>query len=211
MSELRQLIKQSRNLKKEMLPATLRMSKELHSFIDELGDELSLSKQDVMLNLLREGVTIAVDELKLNQTEDIKLFNIPKEEGDTSYFLLNTNKRHDVTDQDDMLQNHIAAAYYDPWKKCIDRIKKDDYVFLYENGVGIIAYGVASGETLKKEKNGDPDECYYQKLSEFTVLKTPIDSHRIKTDLRQHIVFLRTMTELPPNASILIDNIERYE
>ena len=55
MSNLRSLIKQSTILKKELIASTVRMPKELHSFVDELAEHLSLSRQEVLLNLIKEG------------------------------------------------------------------------------------------------------------------------------------------------------------
>ena len=67
---LRELIQQSRNRKKEMIPMTVRTSVELNSFIDGIGDELSVSKQQVLLNLLKEGVAVAAQELKLDIVDE---------------------------------------------------------------------------------------------------------------------------------------------
>lgn len=194
MSDLRSLIKESRAIKRDLIASTIRMPRELHSFIEGLADQLSLSKQEVMLKIIEEGVRVAEDELKLNENE---------EGGNNDFHVLNTNRRHDVEDHDYMVTNGIAAAFYAPWKFNIDRIKKGDIVFLYENGVGIVAYGKGSGKTQKMDKYGDKDECHYQKLNDFIVLERPISAAEIKKILGRNVVFLRTMSGMPDGQKIL--------
>jgi hypothetical protein len=186
------MIKESRATKGEMVASTIRMPKETNSFIEELAEHLLLSKQEVMLKLIEEGVRIAESEL-----------NIYTEGENCKFHLLNTNRRHDVNDHDDMMTNEIAAAFYDPWKHNIDRINKDDIVFLYENGVGIVAFGKATGKLEKKDKHGDKDECHYQKLTDFRVLKKPITAAETKKILNRNVVFLRTMSGMPDGQKIL--------
>ncbi|UDM62954.1 hypothetical protein KIJ96_06850 [Pseudoalteromonas piscicida] len=194
MNDLRDLIKESKTIKKELVASTVRMPKELHSFIEGLADQLTISKQEVMLKLIEEGVKVAEEELSLDIYEELE---------NNAFHVLNTNRRHDVNDHDHMVNNGIAAAFYDPWKHNIDRIKKGDMVFLYENGVGIVAYGTGSGITLKEDRYGDKDECHYQELSDFHVLDKPISASEVKKILGRNIVFLRTMSGIPDGKKIL--------
>lgn len=194
MNDLRNLIKESKTIKKDLVASTVRIPKELHSFIEGLADQLTLSKQEVMLKLIEEGVKIAEDELKLDTYEELD---------NNAYHVLNTNRRHDVNDHDHMLENGIAAAFYDPWKLNIDRIKKGDVVFLYENGVGIVAYGKGSGITLKKDRYGDKDECHYQELTDFNILEKPMSASEVKKILGRNIVFLKTMSGMPDGQKII--------
>lgn len=194
MSDLRNLIKESKTIKKELVASTVRMPKELHSFIEGLADYLTLSKQEVILKLIEEGVKIAEEELKLNEYEEVE---------NSAFHILNTNRRHDVNDHEDMLKNGIAAAFYDPWKLNIDRIKKGDTVFLYENGVGIVAHGKGSGVTLTKDRYHDKDECHYQELLDFNVLERPLPAAEIKKILGRNVVFLRTMSGMPDGQKVL--------
>jgi len=103
----------------------------------------------------------------------------------------------------EMVDKGIAAAFYDPWKFNIDRIRKSDIVFLYENGVGIVAYGKGSGETLKKDNYEDKDECHYQKLIDYVKLESPISAAEIKKVLDRNVVFLRVMSSMPDGQKIL--------
>jgi hypothetical protein len=194
MSDLRNLIKQSKSIKKELVASTVRMPKELYSFIEGLSDYLTLSKQEVTLKLIEEGVKIAVEELKLNENEDV---------GNSTFHILNTNRRNDINDQEYMLSKRVAAAFYDPWKFNIDRIKKGDTIFLYENGVGIVAYGIGTGVTLTQDRYGDKDECHYQELIDFKVLENPMPAAEIKAILGRNVAFLRTMSGMPDGQKVL--------
>lgn len=191
MTDLKSLIKKSKAKKKELIASTIRMPKELHLFIEGLAEQLELSKQEVTLKIIEAGVEIAEKELEL---EDVI---------NSAFHVLNTNRRHDESDHEYMLNNGVAAAFYDPWKHNIDRIKKDDLVFLYENGVGIVAYGKGSGITLKKDRYDDKDECHYQELSDFKILDKPISAAKIKKILNRNVVFLRTMSGMPDGQKIL--------
>lgn len=194
MSTLRTLIRETKVAKKELVATTVRMPKELQSFIEELAEHLTLSKQEVLLKLIEEGASVAKDELKLDELEDQEHCN---------FHILNTNKRYNVDDQERMLNDGVAAAFYAPWKLNIDRIEKGDVVFLYENGKGIVAYGKGTGHTLKSDYDGDKDECHYQKLTEFSILEAPLSAGEIKKILNRNVVFLRTMTGMPDGQKIL--------
>ena len=177
-----------------MVASSVRIPKELYSFIEELADHLLLSRQEMMLKLLEEGASIAQDEINQNETD---------EEVSSNYHLLNTNKRHDIEYHEKMIKDGIAAAFYDPWKLNISRIRNGDVVFLYENGVGIVAYGKGTGDTIKTDYEGSRDECYYQKLKDFVILKKPLSASEIKNILGRKIVFLRTMTGIDDGYKLL--------
>jgi len=67
----------------------------------------------------------------------------PYEDIAEGYYILNTNVSNDEKDHDDMLANHKAAAYFDPWKYKIERLARGDVVYLYQSAVGIVAMGKA--------------------------------------------------------------------
>lgn len=190
MSGIKDLIRESKKTKSDLVATTVRMPKELQLVIEDLAEYLSISKQDVMLKLIEEGVKVAEEA-------------IVEDDGVSRFHVLNTNKKNDLNDQKEMLDKGIAAAFYDPWKFNIDRIQKNDTVFLYENGVGIVAYGKSTGETLRKDRYGDKDECHYQKLQDFVVLKSPISASEIKKILDRKVVFLRTMSGMPDGQKVL--------
>jgi hypothetical protein len=195
MSSLRSLIKESKTAKKELVATTIRMPKELISFIDELAEYLSISKQEVLLKLVEEGAAVAQDELRLGEVEE--------SQEPCAFYVLNTNKGNSLDDHELMLKDMEAAAFYDPWKFNINRIKKGDVIFLYENGVGIVAYGKGTGDTLIRDYDSDKNECHYQLLQDFVKLMNPISAKEIKKILNRNVVFLRTMSAMPDGQKIL--------
>lgn len=198
MSDLKNLVLASMKTRSELVATTVRIPQSLQAVIEELAEYLSLSKQDIMLKLLEEGANIAEQTIAdaLAQTESTATERL-------RFHVLNTNKRHNIDDQGDMLREGIAAAFYGRCKLNIDRIQQGDIVFLYENGVGIIAYGKGSGQTLKKDRYGDKDECHYQKLSDFVILEQPISASQTKKILGRNVVFLRTMSSMPDGQKLL--------
>ena len=193
MSNLRKEIQEAK-LRKEFIASTIRIPQETYFFIEGLCEQLDKTKQDVMLMLMNEGISIAKEELKLSENEvDIK----------SDFHVLNTNKGNNLADHKNMLNDGTASAFYDPWKFNINRIKENDIVFLYENGVGIIAYGKGTGETLIKDHYENKNEWHYQELKDFKILKKPISAKEIKKILDRNVVFLRTMSGMPDGQKIL--------
>lgn len=194
---IKDLIK-SKKIKQKQIASTVRLPDDLHTKVDEIAEYLGLSRQALMLKLISESTDEAwkmiQDDLKDDVEEEFK---------EAKYHLLNTNKGNSVTDHNYILSKGIAAAFFNPWKKNINRIKEGDVVFLYENGKGIVAYGVGSGKTLKKDHNGRKDECFYQELSEFTKLVKPLSAKEIKKILNKNIRFLRTMTGIRDGDKLL--------
>lgn len=192
---IQEMIKEAKQSKKELVPTTIRIPRDLNVFIDELAEFLSLSKQETMVRLLEDSIAVARNELRIDVVD-------PNEEN-YGFYLLNTNKGNSIRDHEWMLQEGIAAAFYDPWKFNINRVGKGDRVFLYENGVGIVAVGIGTGETLVKDHDGDVGQCHYQKLTDFKVLMTPLSSAQVKSILGRNVVFMRTMSGMPDGEKIL--------
>ncbi|HVK93875.1 MAG TPA: hypothetical protein VM571_04015, partial [Noviherbaspirillum sp.] len=117
MNKLKELITQSVAKNKSLSPLTVRVPDEVLSFVEQFSDDFALSRQEVLLTLLEAGISAAKVELenRQNQSEIIGNFHI-----------LNTNKGNNDEDQAMMLAEGIAAAFYDPWKRNINRIKAND-------------------------------------------------------------------------------------
>jgi len=197
MNDLRELIRGSRVSKKELVGTSVRLTKETHSFIEGLAEQLSLTKQETIVQLIEEGRRIAEAELRLDEPDD------GNEIKNSKYILLNTNKRNDTDDEKTMLEWKIAAAYYGKWKWEIDKLNKGDMIFLYSNGKGIIAYGEATGDTLVENKYGDEGECHYQYLNKFMELDKPISAQKIRDTLGYQVVFMKTMIPLSHGEKLL--------
>jgi hypothetical protein len=203
MSKLLELIKESKKSKKEgVVTITLRLPERLNSVVEALADQLSLSRHEMLLQLVEAGKDTALDALKLDDPDEEDSVEVqqPKER---RFYLLNTNKRNSLDDHEWMLQQGVAAAFYDPWKHYIDRFQKGDVVFLYSNGEGIVAYGTTTGDVIKQDHDGKPEETHYQQLEGFKVLKKPLPASEINQILRRNFVYLRTMSPMKDGQRVL--------
>ncbi|MCP4347567.1 MAG: hypothetical protein GY795_18845 [Desulfobacterales bacterium] len=196
MSNLREKIRNSKATKKELVATTVRIPEESLSVIDELSNQLGLSKQQMLLDLIEEGIAVAEDELGLKETET---------QMDSKFYIVNTNKKNCVQDGERMLREGIVAAFYGGWKELINGIKDGDVVLLYENAKGIIAYGKGTGKTLETDYYGEDGEMRYQHLEGFTVLVQPLSASEIKKILNREIVFLQTITPISEGGQKLLD------
>ena len=199
MSKLESLIKQkkAREGSYTFSAITVRVPETLRILIDEIANSLDLSRQEALLTMLEDGVDSALALLNPKQPEAT-----PSSQ-DNDFHILNTNRAHSDEDQEMMLAEGIAAAFYDPWFKNINRIKRGDWIFLYQNGKGIIAYGQGTGQTLERDHEGNSNACRYQKLTGFTVLKNPMTAQEVKALLDRNVVFLRTMVGVPDGIKLL--------
>lgn len=120
----------------------------------------------------------------------------PYEDVEQGYYILNTNYANNPECDKDMVDNQKAAAYYDPWKRNIERLKKGDKVFLYRSGEGIVAMGIASGKREKKPYPGckEPeDDEYFMKLDKFKKLIRSLPAAEIKRITEVNYRFMSTM------------------
>ncbi len=120
----------------------------------------------------------------------------PYEDVEQGYYILNTNCANNPECDKDMIDNKKAAAYLDPWKRNIEKLKKGDTVFLYRSGEGIVAMGIASGKREKKSYPGreEPeDDEYFMKLDKFRKLKQPLPAAEIKKITGVNYRFMSTM------------------
>jgi hypothetical protein len=193
MSALKNLISQSVAKNKDLVPMTVRVPASVQSFIEEFCENLGLSKQEALLALLQEGISQARTELNKPVQGD----------SEHSFHILNTNRGNNDNDHEMMLSEGIAAAFCNPWKENIKRIKVGDWVFLYENQRGIVAYGQGTGNVLSRDYDGVPEDCYYQKLEGFTTLSQPLSAKEIKQVLGRNQIFLRTMSGMPDGQKVL--------
>lgn len=191
MSRVNSLIRRSQ----EMTALTVRVPEPVMSFISDLCDIHNTSRQDAVLALLEDGI-----EFNRRSWEEKQP---PLADANAGFHILNTNKAHSDEDQEMMVNEGVAAAFYEPWYNNIARIKNGDWVFLYQNRKGIIAFGRGTGETLVRDHEGNRDACKYQKLSDFTILESPISAKDIRDILGRNVVFLRTMAGVPDGQALL--------
>ncbi len=196
MDNLAAMIERAQTAKKELIASTVRLAPEDHEFIDDLAEDLGVSRQDLLQNLIKAGITEALERTKLAPDD-------PEADSASHFHILNTNKRHCIEDHERMLNEGIAAAFYAPWNLNIDRIQKNDVVFLYENGRGIVAFGKGTGKTLTSDYQGNAAACHFQKLSQFVRLQSPLPAAEIRKILGRKVVFLRTMSGAPDGQKIV--------
>ena len=95
------------------------------------------------------------------------------------YCTVNTNRTNDPECENDMLIGKKACAYYYPWMTSVEYIPKGSHVFLYKTGVGIIAHGIASGNTEHGSYDGEEDCMVSHYLDNFEILHKPISAWEI--------------------------------
>lgn len=133
------------------------------------------------------------------RTRDDPLEDQAESQGE-NYYIVNTNRNNDDGDDRDMIRNKKVAAYYEPWKYKIARLKKNDHVFLYRSGSGIVAFGKADGKLVKTRYHGNPkesDQEYYMGLRNFELVDPAITAANIKLITENPgLVFRQTMFSL---------------
>ena len=73
--------------------------------------------------------------------------------------MLNTNFNNNKASHMTMLENQ-AAAFRKGWKEYICNLEEGDKVYLYQSGVGFVASGIVTGDLIKSEYRGQPEEKY---------------------------------------------------
>jgi hypothetical protein len=117
----------------------------------------------------------------------------PYSDIEEGYYILNTNYNNNPSTHKDMIQKKKAAAYFDPWKRNITKLKKGNYVFLYQSGKGIVAYGISNGKLEKNTYENEPDEEYNVGLNSFKELSSPLSAKEIKSITGINYRFMSTM------------------
>lgn len=136
------------------------------------------------------------DDNILVEFDTFRIKEDPFEDIEEGFYILNTNYSNDPADDKDMLENQIATASFEPWKRNIEKLKRGDKIFLYRSGDGIIAKGIATGKLEKKDYHGlkkYKDELYCMKLDKFKKLKKPLPAADIKKITGVNYRFMSTM------------------
>lgn len=202
MSGIIDMIDSNEQSKKEAVATTVRMSYEISAQIAGLVDYLNTTKNDVMISLLKTALDQAYAHIE-KKVQDDNLNEINKE--GVSYYLVNTNKGQNINDHNRMLaEGHIELFGKDA-KNTLKNIKKDDVVFLYVNGVGIVAYGKASGVIKKAHRYDDPqqEEYHYQELTGFKKLSKPLTIKEINKSQGKRICCLHSLSFLKKGEELL--------
>ena len=180
---------------------SIRLSVKEYLVLQEIADSFDLSRQELLHRLITEQIIVPWKK-RFEEQANEELEEVDTEQS-TRYFLLNTNKVNDIDDHDFMLKNQVAAAFEDGYKEKIAKFKKGDWVFLYESGQGIIAFGQASGRLEKAPHYGREDKTYYQRLEGFTRLSKAIKASEIKRILNRSFPFAQTLAQITDGEKLL--------
>lgn len=204
------LIKKLHNkqaMETKMTSTSIKIPQVMDEIISDLAVFFDSTKQEVILDLLSDAIdNYKAEEKKLLEQQENENNGEDNTATNSQYFLLNTCKRYSIDDHNFMINNGYAAAFDDGYKQQIKRIKKGDIVFLYANGKGISGYGLASGQTIKIDHDGVPENCYYQVLDNYQMLDTPLKAKDIRDICTRTPVFLKTLSRINEEDGQIIYN-----
>ncbi len=117
------------------------------------------------------------------------------------YFIVNTNRKADPNghDEEAMLNEEMVALYFDGYKESIERLKNDDFVFLYSNTAGIIAYGQVDGKTCIRNYKGMTKfkgQEYFQHMKNFVKLEHPVSVNEVTKIIGKRMFFMHAFFEM---------------
>lgn len=186
---------------------SVRISQDENDALQNIAAHVGTSRQEVVHQLIKLHAIPAWQELQASGQEKNSLISERKSE----YFILNTNKTNSKSDHELMINEGIAAAFEDGYIGKINRIKKGDVVFLYESGKGIIACGIATGESIDEE---EPEKyghksMRYQYLKNFRRLSSPVSAKEVKRIVGRSIPFVQTLASIF-DGDILYQNLKKY-
>ncbi|ECQ7777680.1 hypothetical protein F0Z68_22090 [Salmonella enterica] len=186
---------------------SVRISQDENDVLQNIAAHVGTSRQEVVHQLIKLHAIPAWQALQASGQEKNSLISERKSE----YFILNTNKTNSKSDHELMINEGIVAAFENGYIGKIDRIKKGDVVFLYESGKGIIACGIATGESIDEE---EPEKyghksMRYQYLKNFRRLSSPVSAKEVKRIVGRSIPFVQTLASIS-DGDILYQNLKKH-
>jgi hypothetical protein len=168
------------------------------NLIDELASELDKTRSDLITTFIHGGIEELEKQLSKTRAGEVSLeiANSERTNNDVRYFMLNTNYNNSEADHYTMLENEEASAFYKDWKKNISYLHENDVVFLYQSGNGICGYGLADKDLIKRDHEGNKNECYSRKLNKFKRATKPITAKACKDATKSNLNFRKTMVSL---------------
>lgn len=117
----------SSELSKSLVGTTIRISQEQNMFIEELVEQMNLSKQKVLSILLDKGMSVVREEIQAG-----KSYSVNKD----SFYLFRSSNTGNLNNE--------------YWEKLVEKIAIGSTIFFYSEEKGITAYGNRSDCTSKK-------------------------------------------------------------
>lgn len=117
----------SSDLSKSLVGTTIRISQEQNMFIEELVEQMNLSKQKVLSILLEKGMSVVRDEIQAG-----KSYSVNKD----SFYLFRSSNAGNLNNE--------------YWEKLVEKIAIGSTIFFYSGEKGITAYGIRSDCAYKK-------------------------------------------------------------
>ena len=161
---LRQILEQSlfdQTDESSTVPLSIRLPNNLNNELEELTITLDKSKSFLLLEFIKAGISETSNMLEDKAKNPI--LESPRDSSDfTTHkkFMLNTNFNNNKASHMTMLENQEAAAFRKGWKEYICNLEEGDKVYLYQSGVGFVASGIVTGDLIKSEYRGQPEEKY---------------------------------------------------
>ena len=134
-----------------------------------------------------------------------RLGDDPFEDIESHYYIVNTDRKHGIDTEKEMLEERKAAAYYST-KESIKTISIGDTVFLYASEVGIIAGGIAKAGFKKKDRNKDRDAEYYIELKNFHMCDEAIQPSEIHEMTQVNYRFMKTCFSISEDSGKILWN-----
>lgn len=190
---------------------TLRLPSSVVGDIDDLASSLDVTRHELITEFVNDSLKRGQKfyeevrnkpdfvDLSIDVDVDVDSISTPR------YIFLNTNRRNDLNDHTYMVSNGIAAAYYDPWKFKIDKLRKGDVVFLYASGIGIVGVGKANGKTEILDRYTDVGETHQQKLTDYRNVAIPLNARKIKKLIGINLCYMQTMFKVKSSDGVLIE------
>lgn len=179
--------------------------------LDELVQTVGITRSELISTFIQGGLEelekqIADEMLIADELLEEEILRDESSTTDRRYFLLNTNFNNSQEDHYTMMQNKEASAFYGNWKKKITHLNNNDVVFLYQSGIGIVAYGYADGQLIKRDHNGKVNEWYTQKLNDFSALEKPLTAKACKDVTGSKLDFRKVMVALTEKQGMSLLN-----
>jgi hypothetical protein len=182
---------------------TVRLPTSTVSEIEELAFTLDVPRNTLLSTLIKDGLTLALNLYDSTIDETVEDLWVDEEKPEARRFvILNTNKRYSIEDHR-YISGGIAAAFHGR-KHRIDQLRKDTDVYIYENGVGIIGWGKASGETIVKDYGKYIGDLHEQSLIDYSRV-APLSAKTIRKIIGRNLPFLHTIFKLRTNDGLEIE------